>query len=663
MAVTEQLIRFGVWILISLLRLYIRTIIKLFVRHILGGKRCAYSTLKFPNSIRVLSLESGHGDKLYGRLIEVPVDAPVPYEALSYVWGDSTRTHLIHLRNGYSLPITSSLYHALRNLRPTGDLELPRLLWADGVCINQDDMDERAQQVRMMSTIYSRAYRVITYIGEDTCDVDLAVDLMKKIARYADKVISGQCEVSISHPEELPDHNDMSWGSLKDFLSRPWYTRKWILQESVVNRNSVMMCGRKYIDWCDFLQMDAIFGQPKLGGLLCLNDILPVSRPAMDDMAIMRYELLEKDGPKRMTLLSALGLTRHFNATDPKDCVFAVASLVSDIELDIDYNKSERQVFIEAAAKILEGDSNGDLCMLSAVGVKGKLDLPSWVPDWSISPGRALIADFTRFKCGGNTKARPEVSVQDGTLTILGVGKGRIIHLTDLIINWMKNPREGYKWIQEQFKHVSRLGAYTTETVYMEAPRRTMTSDLGVQSGDASIAPNSHIHGFEVRVRPLTPDTEREKRLERVEQANASLGHDSIDRGNADFGYTPEDIFGKLPGAFRGDAWGDAVVCGFRMGTEDGVGGGFMPLEGLPESGNIHRKLCTTSEGFIGMVEPESQIGDIVACLEGAYVPHILRPTGDGSWSLIGDCYVHGLMDGEAFRGKGKVPSEKFTLV
>ena len=42
-----------------------------------------------------------------------------------------------------------------------------RVLWLDAVCINQADLDERAQQVGMMADIYSNSKGNLVYLGEE----------------------------------------------------------------------------------------------------------------------------------------------------------------------------------------------------------------------------------------------------------------------------------------------------------------------------------------------------------------------------------------------------------------------------------------------------------------------------------------------------------------
>lgn len=55
---------------------------------------------------------------------------------------------------------------ALLHLRPSSGP--PRKLWADAICINQDDFTERAQQVTTMPLIYQHAKRVVIWLGPVT---------------------------------------------------------------------------------------------------------------------------------------------------------------------------------------------------------------------------------------------------------------------------------------------------------------------------------------------------------------------------------------------------------------------------------------------------------------------------------------------------------------
>jgi hypothetical protein len=64
----------------------------------------------------------------------------------------------------------------------------------------------------------------------------------------------------------------------------------------------------------------------------------------------------------------------------------------------------------------------------------------------------------------------------------------------------------------------------------------------------------------------------------------------------------------------------------------------------------IGRGICLTEEGFVGRVPLAAEVGDRVAVLYGAEVPFFLKECGNGMFKLVGECYIHGIMDGEFMR-------------
>ena len=63
------------------------------------------------------------------------------------------------------------------------------------------------------------------------------------------------------------------------------------------------------------------------------------------------------------------------------------------------------------------------------------------------------------------------------------------------------------------------------------------------------------------------------------------------------------------------------------------------------------RGFFTTREGYIGLAPSRTTAGDLVCVIKGANVPFILRPTGE-NYFLVGECYCHGIMDGEVMLRK-----------
>lgn len=137
-----------------------------------------YQRLEDPSSIRVLELlpAEAREAKLRCNIIHITYQGRkdndnIPYEALSYVWGDRVGTRPIMCGRQF-IVITPSCEAALRRLRKR---RTSRILWIDSICIDQsmEAVHERNHQVQLMGDIYSRAQRVLVWLGSGP-DISLA---------------------------------------------------------------------------------------------------------------------------------------------------------------------------------------------------------------------------------------------------------------------------------------------------------------------------------------------------------------------------------------------------------------------------------------------------------------------------------------------------------
>jgi hypothetical protein len=117
--------------------------------------------------IRLLTLLPGsETDPIIGELMVIRLgDNTTPYAALSYEWrGPASEIHQMQLQ-GSSFSIRHNLWSALSHLRSTSE---SLVLWVDAICINQEDLSERSQQVRIMGELYSSANMVHAWLGTET---------------------------------------------------------------------------------------------------------------------------------------------------------------------------------------------------------------------------------------------------------------------------------------------------------------------------------------------------------------------------------------------------------------------------------------------------------------------------------------------------------------
>lgn len=115
-----------------------------------------YPPLKsFKTGIRLAVIQPGTGSKalsikLIDSFVTGPKDNLTLYDALSYTWGTGPRSKQI-LCNGKRMQVTETLLAALHRFRrPHHEVTL----WIDQICICQERVKERNQQVQMMGDIF-----------------------------------------------------------------------------------------------------------------------------------------------------------------------------------------------------------------------------------------------------------------------------------------------------------------------------------------------------------------------------------------------------------------------------------------------------------------------------------------------------------------------------
>lgn len=165
-----------------------------------GWKRHTYTPLGSTSSIRLLRWQQRANINGYDRvyeLIEVSLENVPAYEALSYAWGSRDLRPAVRIGDSYVF-VTLSCFHALRHLPKTvwenGKRTVSwfegqtRYIWIDAICINQDSIRERNQQVSIMSEIYRRAQRVLVWLDITSIDPDLPLDIHAGVASEAFKM-------------------------------------------------------------------------------------------------------------------------------------------------------------------------------------------------------------------------------------------------------------------------------------------------------------------------------------------------------------------------------------------------------------------------------------------------------------------------------------------
>jgi hypothetical protein len=295
------------------------------------------------------------------------------YEALSYAWGDPIDLARVAVgQNGEAyLIITANLAKALPCLRKETSA---RVLWTDVICVNQKDLVERSQQVSLMPTLYSRANKVVVWLGAESHDSNLALDCIEQLG----STVHGDWSTFTLDTSTNDPHwanlihglrpSSKPWLALHNFFRRPWFERLWVVQEVRLGSNRVMVqCGARAILW-NALSNAALY--------LHINDhsddrIVPFTKTTLYRKDLVRLDQL-------------LRYTRSLKCQDPRDKIFALLSLCADVgaEMHADYTKTTLQVYTDVANHYVA--QKGDLSFLRDITYPPTIaGLPSWVPDWN----------------------------------------------------------------------------------------------------------------------------------------------------------------------------------------------------------------------------------------------------------------------------------------
>jgi hypothetical protein len=328
-------------------------------RYPLKAANPLYSQLSFQKAeIRLLTFTSQQTDMaLQCTLTTVPLPKSPPYVALSYMWGDPTNTVPI-LVNHLEVQVTVNLRNALLRLHGDGIAHI----WADALCINQADSEERTAQVGRMGTIFRKASQVAVWLGREA-----------KILEQA---------LQIYNTRSLSDDVHLLIGPfVRELISQPYWKRVWIIQEIAVASHISVYCGEYKIGWVQFVDMCS----------LGAGDNTPSTNNSPDDGTVSGFTTLlelRKDtlARKPIKFLDALHRSRSSLSTDPRDKLYALLGLSYDGRHFIpepNYMNSVTESFTDFATALIEGGELLDFIYLRSATRKNDGRLPSWVPDWT----------------------------------------------------------------------------------------------------------------------------------------------------------------------------------------------------------------------------------------------------------------------------------------
>ncbi|KAI8635512.1 heterokaryon incompatibility protein-domain-containing protein [Xylariaceae sp. FL1651] len=623
--------------------------------------------------IRLLKILPGKGSEpLCCELIYSQIANPPEYEALSYCWGSATLVAELHC-DGILIFVSANLAAALQIFRRATS---SRMLWVDAICINQNDVSEKEYQVPFMGQIYSKAVAVQVWLGNDTpnCAGATAFTIFRNLK---DLCVRFGWDIDFAYLVRhrtlqdygLPDVVDDSWGCIRHLVEMPWFTRTWIIQEVTLSRQAYLQCGESSLPWIDFcvgfLSLSHTF-------LLYRPDIVPsISSYTQTMQLILTYH---KAGTTFSSLDFPALLENHKVArtSDARDKIYAFLGLYElksgrSHNIIPNYRDTVTEAFVNFAKEIVEQSKTLDILGVPRQNSQNRVDgLPSWVPDWSSDDfatsltSRAIDGSyFFTFDAAKTPEAPAQAKPQDWNLQLRGFCFDEITK-----VGYLADPH----FKQENDTNHARILPVRSVIDSIAVHRNWLTISRGLSKRKY---PNGQ-NAFEAFVRTIYLDhfssyysAEEAADYYRclydpcyvLSKPWFGVYRMSFGRRYAFFQF---GVVGKVFGAAPIRALAKAV--GWMEGVLPAYGHYDLNRPPRPSGRNlneclvdtrartVYRKMFYTKSGYIGLGPRLTGEGDRVFLVKGSRAPLLLRPQPqNGKWELLGDCYVHGIMQGEAF--------------
>ncbi|KAK3904893.1 heterokaryon incompatibility protein-domain-containing protein [Staphylotrichum tortipilum] len=658
-----------------------------------------------PGFTRVFELEPGNvSDPIVGRLVPQAIDGE-PYEAVSYVWGDTRNRRDITI-DDVTLSVTSSLHSALTAFRhrPNQDGSQPppvRRLWADAVCINQADWPERTSQVELMGRIFAGARRVLAWLGWEEGEDGRrhTLDAIRFIHDFMEDPEAGLRDARIllhHHDVAAPDvrlallsEEDRSrfeeqarkWEAVKTFFEIEYFHRAWIVQELGLAREATMFAALRpaagesgnddhlieldFVDWPLIGRFVKFLDYNGASLVTHLNLLSWVAHHVW-----MVWETAA-DGSPACDFLTGMHWTRILGVTDARDRVFALlghplAVLDGHPVIRPDYTVTRGLVYTKLAANFIHATGSLDVVNLVDHEHDPSLSprnwdphdearMPSWVPDWH-SINRTTPMPYPIAAC---TPHDPSILIS-GSTSGAAATPLPTLHLTGWLTDTITTVSPGTMQttdfpITNLTRELAKTNPFWLDHLWtMLAPPASTpaTETLAVlDSLSLALALGVREKGQPAStVGPGQPLAEHRASFAAYVMEYHALVTTATPDVASDGVQLPErSVFERLPEEARGE---------MRRRARGASGGVFLECMTWP---SMCRVVYKTRGGLVGMGARVTRVGDLVCRVRGSGVLMVLRRVEGGDGGRGGE--LEGRGDGDdgviscAFVGPTVVPA------
>ncbi|KAM7207800.1 heterokaryon incompatibility protein 6,OR allele [Naviculisporaceae sp. PSN 640] len=502
------------------------------------------------------------------------------------------------------------------------------------------------------------------------------------------------------------DLRDKRWNAIIKsvilLLQQPWFLRTWIIQEAALAQHAVVISGDYQATWNDFytavgyaIDLDYLSATPPE----MYSSLRSIERARRARAGILRTGQYDLQPQRPLDLLSSF---RIFQATDPRDKVFGIYSLftaedLARMTLEQDYELDVVDVYTQSVIDCISIDENLDVLSLCGKEcLPEHTKLPTWVPDWAyperakpLNPRLFAAMSFGDTGLGNNTlllrsvtrdsKPRFFISQDKKALTLSGYILDNVSIVGGVLTKDYHQAQPGHYMIETTMmmqkesmdiftawedicavdngiKHIKKDKSSTPGTITpyftgesgwdvfwktLHAGIYTFPSPPSSNPSTASnLSPEEQTRqAFEAWYAPF-------QTIRQFSDFAASFGTIINDSDSS----TSSKVLGGLK--WGGKLFSKSGKLGWNLVRGESKSAGVNRANHLA----LHRAMIKTEEfGYVGLASRDVKVGDQIALFEGGRMPIVVREVGTGSgtdgkrWSIVGEAYLHGIMQGEVF--------------
>jgi hypothetical protein len=627
-------------------------------------EKLEYTELLGKDDIRVIELLPGTNcDTIICNLTsERRQDIENTYDAISYVWGNPNDTVEIICCDKI-LSITASLADALRTIRSKSP-ETSHRLWADAICINQRNNEEKNHQVKRIGEVYENARQVLAWLGPDEDGIALdCFNLLKKCNLHLDELLH-----TYKHIQNIPSYDTLSllcddpegWSKLRRLMSRSWFSRVWVVQEAGLAKECHLLWGDESMSFAELIEFACFCdGRTSITKLIG-GDGLTVGFWKIVFRCIYRtynnasswrcskpliQSLCQKHLHSPGLFLDVLQIGKSLSAADPRDHIYAFLgnplafSNEGKLLLEPDYDKNERDVYFDIACALLKSSHESPyvLCFVqhtSADEVTGS-NGPSWIPRWKKSE-RGPMPFFSIGNIGLSHMTGGSVDIQYRVHR--GFGDERLLTLHGFIfdhLTWTSELLKTENFALNPGRWDDQLR--TSQRAYIEVLWKSASLAFKQCQGPTELLEYAR-YPDDFSFTLVTGYDNRQSLKDHRKRFKAYLR--------------------ALPRAYNSEQPTTAAILSGKEACN-----AFRYEVNTRNCSN--RRLAVTNLGRFALVPQFAQPGDVCCVFLGMVTPFILRSRaarfGDKGryYHLVGEAYVHGVMSGELVKGLNNTDIEK----